>query len=169
MRVGYKRPRTFLLTPQRKHLGKAVARRSKKAVAVECMKDDVVQKHILKLVGKMVHTEIKKFCSDSANSILKRDDPQCIKTFSWESFNSEISKFSPVLKGIFQATCKRRMSKTNFNVVLCVCVSLLLRNRNPRMNLIQKIISLVLYGGHSSKQVCLCTCMIVSANNTVLI
>ena len=156
MRVGYKRPRTFLLTPQRKHLGKAVARRSKRAIAAECMKDHTVQKHILKLVGKMVHAEIKKFCSDGANSILKRDDPQCIKTFSWESFNSEVSKFAPILKGILQATCKARMSKTHFNVVMCVCVALLLRNRNPRMNLIQKIISLVLYGGHSSKQVCLC-------------
>ena len=120
------------------------------------MKDHAVQKHILKLVGKMVHAEIKKFCSDGANSILKRDDPQCIKTFSWESFYSEISKFAPVLNSILQATSKRRMSKTNFNVVKCVCVALLLRNRNPRMNLIQKIISLVLYGGHSSKQVCLC-------------
>lgn len=120
------------------------------------MKDHAVQKHIVKLVGKMVHTEIKKFCSDSANSILKRDDPQCIKTFSWESFNSEISKFAPVLKSILQATSKMRMSNANFNVVMCVCVALLLRNRNPRMNLIQKIISLLFYGGHSSKQVCLC-------------
>ena len=92
MRVGYKRPRTFLLTPQCKHLGKAVARRSKRAIAAECMKDHAVQKHILKLVGKMVHAEIKKFCSDGASSILTRDDPQCIKTFSWESFNSEVSK-----------------------------------------------------------------------------
>ena len=156
MRVGYKRPRTFLLTPQRKHLGKAVARRSKKAIAAECMKDQAVQKHIVKLVGKMVHREIKKFCSDSANSILKRDDPQCIKTFSWESFSSEISKFAPVLKSILQATSKTGMSNTDFNVVMCVCVALLLRNRNPRMNLIQKIISLLLYGGHSSKQVSLC-------------
>lgn len=155
MHVGYKRPRTFLLIPQRKHLGKAVARRSKTAIAAECMKDRAVQKHILKLVGKMVHAEIKKFCSHSANSILKRDDPQCIKTFSWESFNCEISKFAPVLKSILQATCKTRVSSTNFNVVMCVCVALL-RNRDPRMNLIQKIISLLLYGGHSSKQVRLC-------------
>ena len=157
VRVGYKRPRTFLLTPQRKHLGKAVARRSKKAIAAECMKDHTVKKHILKSVGKLVHGEIKKFCSDSANSILRRDDPQCIKTFSWESFSSEISKFAPVMKGILQATCKRRISRTDFNVVMCVCVALLLRNRNPRMNLIQKIISLILYGGHSSKQVSLCS------------
>ena len=103
-----------------------MARRSKKAIAAECMKDPAVQKHVVKLVGKMVHAEIKKFCSDSSNSILKCDDPQCIKTFSWESFNSEISKFTPVLKGILQATCKTKKSKTNFNVVMCVCVPLLL-------------------------------------------
>ena len=61
MCVGYKRPRTFLLTPQRKHLGKAVARRSKKAIAAECMKDQAVQKHIVKLVGKMVHNCLRVF------------------------------------------------------------------------------------------------------------
>ena len=90
------------------------------------MKDHTVQKHVLKLVEKIVHAEVKKFCSDSADSILKHDDPQCIKTFTWESFNSEISKFAPVLKGILQATRKTRMSKANFNVTVCVCVALLL-------------------------------------------
>ena len=121
------------------------------------MKDHAVQKHVLKLVGKMVHAEVKKFCSDSADSILKRDSPQCIKTFTWDSFNTEISKFAPVLKSILQATGKMRMSKGNFNATVCVCVALLLQNRNPRMNLIQKIVALLLYGGHSSKQVRLCT------------
>ena len=92
------------MTPQRKHLGKAVARRSKKAIAAECMKDHSVKGHILKLVGKLVHAEIKSLCSESAQSILKRDDPQCIKAFAWESFRSEIAKFAPVLRGILQAT-----------------------------------------------------------------
>ena len=69
----------FFLTPQRKHLGKAVARRSKKAIAAECMKDQAVQKHIVKLVGKMVHSEIKKFCSDSANSISNAIIPSVLR------------------------------------------------------------------------------------------
>ena len=35
------------MTPQRRHLGKAVARRSKKAIAAECMKDRTVKGHVL--------------------------------------------------------------------------------------------------------------------------
>ena len=41
IQVGYKRPRTFVLTPSRKHIGKAVARQSKKTIAVESLRDPV--------------------------------------------------------------------------------------------------------------------------------
>lgn len=49
------------------------------------MKDGVVKNRTL--VGKMVCVEIK---SDSADSIIKRDDPQHLKTFNWQTFSSEI-------------------------------------------------------------------------------
>jgi len=51
------------------------------------MKDGVVKNHIAKLVGKMVCVEIK---SDSADFIIKRDGPQHLKTFKWQTFSSEI-------------------------------------------------------------------------------
>ena len=117
------------------------------------MKDPVIKGHILKLVGKTVHAEIKKFCSDVVKSIIKCDDPLSINTFTWQSFSSEISTFAPVLKGILESTSKSRKSNTDVKIVVCMCVALLLRSRNPRMNLIQKMLSLILYAGHASKQV----------------
>lgn len=38
-------------------------------------------------------------------------------------------------------------------IVLCVCDSILLRNANANMNLLQQLVSLVLNAGHASKQV----------------
>ena len=115
---------------------------------VECMNDAVVRKHILKLVEKAVHKEMKTLCSDSANSIIRCDDLQKLKKFTWQSFSSEISKFAPVL----QSTNNTRTTKTNFDVIMCMCVALIMRTRNSRMNLVQKMLSLILYAGQTSKE-----------------
>ena len=39
------------------------------------------------------------------------------------------------------------------HTVIGTCVAILLKHRNPKLSLLQKIISLVLYAGHASKQV----------------
>ena len=96
--------KTFKLTPSRKHLGKAIARRSKKTIAVEAMKDDGVKKHILKLVGNIAHAEIKKLCSQSVQSVLLKSDPETLKSFTWQSLKSDLSAHTPVLKGILEST-----------------------------------------------------------------
>ena len=129
VRVGYARSKTFKLTPSRKHLGKAVARRSKKTIAVECMKDAGIKKHILKLVGNIVRAEIKKLSSVDVQSVLQKDDFATIKSFSWQTMMSELSGHTPVLKHILESTSPRK-NQPNFVAVVCLCVALLARNRN---------------------------------------
>lgn len=145
--------KTFTLTPSRKYLGKAVARRSKKTIAVEAMKDNAVQKHILKLVGDIVHAEMKKLCSQSVQSVLLKSDPETLKSFTWQSLKSELSAHTPVLKGILESTGVKSRNGPNFDAVICFCVALLARSRNLKMSLVAKIISLILYAGHTSKEV----------------
>ena len=67
--MNYKKPRTYPLTPTRKHLGKAVARGSKKSVAIECLKDPATRKFLLKGIGVLVRNELKSMCMDSRSSI----------------------------------------------------------------------------------------------------
>ena len=152
-----------MLTPSRKHLGKAVARRSKQKVAVECLKDSDVKRYILKAVGKIVHNEVKHLCSNTTQSILKCNSLEMLKSFSWGSLKSELSSNAPVLKAILEATGVKSKNRPNFDAVVCLCVALLARNRNPSMNLTAKVLSMILYAGHSSKEVCvvcaLCLCI----------
>ena len=88
-----------MLTPSRKHLGKAVARRSKQKVAVECLKDSDVKRYILKAVGKIVHNEVKHLCSNTTQSILKCNSVEMLKSFSWGSLKSELSSNAPQSEG----------------------------------------------------------------------
>ena len=153
MRVGYTRPKSYKLTPSRKHIGKALARRSKKALALECMKNEGVKKYILQLVGKIVHTEMKEFCSERGDSVLQNRDPTLLKTFTWKTVKRETTTHAPVLVKILESTGIKGKNRPNFDAVVSVCVALLARNRNPRMNLVSKVLSLILYAGHSAKEV----------------
>ena len=64
-----KKARTYNLTPTRKKVGKAVARGNKKAVIIECMKDPVMQKHIIMILGGRIRSELASMCSEAANSL----------------------------------------------------------------------------------------------------
>ena len=64
--VGYERPRAYALTPSCKHIVKAVARKSKQAVAMECMKDSVTRKHVLRRVGMVMRSELITMCQTLA-------------------------------------------------------------------------------------------------------
>lgn len=163
IQVGYKRPRTFVLTPSRKHICKAVARQSKKTIAVESLKDPVVKKHILKKIGKEMAKEIRSVASDKAESVLRSQDADSLKTFHWDTLLQELSTFAPVLRMLLTAATKTRTPRSNTNGVIGMCAAILLNHQDPRMNLVQKINSLILYGGHCSKQVwssqtCMCYC-----------
>lgn len=72
----------------------------------------------------------------------------------------EISTRAPVLLRILTAATKTRKDRPNQFTVIGMCFALILKHRNPSLNLIQKIISLILYAGHSSKQVCLILIML---------
>lgn len=121
------------------------------------MKDDAVQKYILTLVGKIVHSEVKKLCSESVQSVLLSSDPRTLQSFTWQDLKSELSIHAPVLKGILESTGVESRNRPNFDAVVCLCIALLAKNRNPKMSLIAKIFSLILYAGHSSKEVLLFT------------
>jgi len=45
------------------------------------------------------------------------------------------------------------------SAILGDCAALLLRHRNHNLNAVQRIISIILYGGHAAKQVLLCNCL----------
>ena len=95
--MAYKRPRTFVLTSSRKHLGKAVARGSRKKVAAECFTDPIVKNY---LVEKMVRRELNAMCAESSNSVLRSKNVSCMKEFTWDKLLDEMKLHAPMLLSI---------------------------------------------------------------------
>ena len=62
-----------------------MARGSKKAIAMECLKDPVTRAYLRKGIGVLVRNELKAMCMDSTSSILRSTSSQDLKGFTWDT------------------------------------------------------------------------------------
>ena len=92
--------------------------------------------------------------SDRARSILQSQNPDDLKHFKWDTLLCELSTYAPLLRKLLELATKTKRPQVNLKAVIGVCAAILINHRNSKMNLIQKITSLILYAGHASKQVC---------------
>ena len=92
--------------------------------------------------------------SDRVSSILQSQNPDHLKEFNWDMLYRELTMFAPLLKSLLFSATKTRVARSNTNAVVGMCAAIMINHRNLKMNLVQKINSLILYAGHASKQVC---------------
>lgn len=142
--------RKYALTPSRKHVGKAIARRSRSALVVEALKDPVTRGYVVRRVGMMVRNELVLMCSDRVQSMLRS---QSLKEFTWSAFMRELSTNAPVLLTLLKSCTHTRIPRQNRDAVIGVCCAILLKFRYSKMSLFHKIVSVILYAGSSGKQV----------------
>ena len=130
-----------------------IARKSKKTVAQEALRDPITKLCIVKMLGKELRQEVKTMSSQGANSILKSPNTEHLKEFTWDMILSELSKFAPLLKSLLCFATKTRTPRSNTDAVIGMCAAMMFKHQNRNMNLVQRINSLVLYAGHAPKKV----------------
>ena len=160
--MGYKSTRVYtyvLQTSSRKKIAKLLSRGASLAsISMECFRDEAARHIIIKrTVGHYIKKELAAMCSDTVNSILLQSSSNDISSFTWEKLMDELAFNAPTLLYLLQC-CTTTKSKKSADAIIGMCVALLCRHRRDRASLIQKIISLILYSGHTSKQVCCFTC-----------
>ena len=143
---------TYSLTPSRNRLGKALARGSRRVVAIEGLKDPTTRRHIMK-IGILVRNEIVAMCTDERGSILQQNSSSALKEFTWEKLLCEAAETAPILLNLLQECVQTRDSRPNQPGVIGMCFAILLKHRFSKMSLVQKIITLVLHAGHCGKQI----------------
>ena len=87
-------------------------------------------------------------CSDKTNSKLKSND---VTDFSWDSIWSELLTMMPRL-AIFLKDILPDSSNDNRRVI-CLIISMMLKFRHSKMCLVQKVISVYLFGNSVHKKV----------------
>ena len=106
-----------------------------------------------------MRSEMKDINSDAHNSIL-RDTIEAVKQFSWETVMLELQHKLPTLTLLLARLIPQPVKRIP---LLCFVASILLKSHYQRLGLVQRAISVMLYGNGSSKQVIkLWSCIIYS-------
>ena len=156
MTVSYpSKPKNFTITPSRRKLCKQLARRQHKGTAKQCLSHNLIRQNVVKEMGKIVQKEIALLCSDKVTSVLQDRSGTELLEFSWERIHRELEEYTPNLLTLLKWCTKTRTTRNDRPrvAVICLCISMLCKFRNSRMSLTQKVLSLLLYAGHASKQV----------------
>lgn len=131
-----------------------------KTVGLQALKNPETRKYILKLLGRELAREVRAMSSCRANSILKSQDPKHLKEFTWHMLDKELSIYAPLLRHLLHSATTTRVPRSNTDAVLGMCAAIVLNHRNPKMNLVQKMNSLIMYAGHCSKKVSIVFCVL---------
>lgn len=153
------------MTPSRKHIGRSLARRQGLSFATASWQNPLFRNRILGVVRRTITEEARGLCSTLNVCSLRsmNIDLESVAKFDWESLYAELSTRAPVLFSMLEAVLRRNAVKDQprSKAVLCTAASILLHHRNEKLSLIQIIVSVVLYAGHSSKRVSVPSCSVV--------
>ena len=141
-----------MLTPTHKRFGKLLVRGGKSSIAAQCLCDLDCRKHVVAGIGRVLRSELATMCSKGFGSILRSSSAENLKSFSWHQVVAEMQACTPTLLHLLQSCMrtKRGFYKYKQKTVIGFLVSIMCKYR---CQLFQKMLSLVLYAGHSSKQV----------------
>ena len=149
----------YTVTPTRRRICKPLVRRSYNSFVIQCVKKNQATKHaILKVMGQVLQSEIASICSDNFDSITRQKSIDSVKNFKHviTSINGELRSRAPTL--LTMSCLKTAKPRKNTQSIVAVIFSIICKYRRPSFCLVQRIISLLLYTGHASKQVSL-TCI----------
>lgn len=142
------------MTPKRKRLCQPLIRGSRYSLAKKCLDDEETRKYLIKCIGKTLQNEIANLCSNKHSSILKDKSKQAMESFSWDKLVAEMEINAPMLLSLLnKCTETPRTSRPNRQAIIGTICGILCKNRNHSACLFQRIVSILLYSGHSSKSV----------------
>ena len=103
--------------------------------------------YFLLQVANKIKSEMKAVSSDAHDSIL-RDTVEGVKHFSWETVWLELSKNMPTLISLLSQIVRQGRPLISF------LSSQLLKSRHQRLCLVQRAISVMMFGNGAAKQAC---------------
>ena len=129
---------------------------------------------MVKVMGEVLHAEIAAICSDDFKSVMMVKSKSSVRSVDevMKSIHTEMKAKTPMLLSLLNSCLRTRRSRSNTDTLLVVIVSIICKHRRPSACIIQRIVSLILYSGHSTKQVRInllqqSPCMVVATNNII--
>ena len=124
----------------------ACARETYKSAATGII--DLGEKHVLSVLAGKIKDQMAHICSSNFSSVLKKKHNE-LRNFSWEEIWAEFVEQVPLLLSFLQSILPNA-DKVFITFVVCM----LLKKRCKHMSLMQRLVSVLLYGNATNKQVC---------------
>ena len=91
--------------------------------------------------------------SDHTSSVLRNQKLEGMRKFTWNLLIDELKVQAPNFLHLLSSLTRTKSERDNQKAIIGFCASILLKHRYSKMSLVQKVISIILYAGHTSKQV----------------
>ena len=105
---------------------------------------------VLLEISRKIKKEMKDLRSDDRDSVL-HDAVEAVKRFNWTTVMMEYEKMMPTLMTLLKQVVPKPIEH---KPLLCQVASQILKSRHRRMGLVQRAVSIMLYGNGTNKQVC---------------
>lgn len=136
-------------TPARKDAVKRLARRHYASLASSMVESASTSTKIVHEVVRKIKAEMRVIRSEKHDSILL-DTQEAVKNFSWETVVLELQNKTHTLMHLLQ----NLVAKPSHNKpLICLIASQFLKQRYPKLCLVQRAVSAFLYGKGTNKQV----------------
>jgi hypothetical protein len=146
------RKQTFTVTsPWSKQNVKRLARKNLSSLVSSFADSPRTSNLVLKRVSFIIHKEMTDICSLHHNSVL-RDGDDGVKYFNWDTVWVELAQKMPTLMKLLYTIITQRNGKKK-KILTCLIACMILKGRNKQMALLQRVISVLLYGNGCIKQV----------------
>ena len=139
-------------TPSRKAAIKQYARRCYHAVAATTVKSAPTSSKVLREIALRIKREMNELATVEHHSILQ-DNVEAVKHFSWETVILELRRKVPTLMHLLAMLVKKTSESSAFMASLACQI---LKDQHPKLGLMQRAVSVMLYSYGTSKQVSCC-------------
>lgn len=155
--------RIFNITDSLKKLGHGLSKKNRRGIARQVVRDKVMLSKAIGFISSKVKQEIKHMCSYHVNSVLRKSTSEAMQSFQWKTLIAELIAHAPTFYKVLgcclvnKTYSKQNSHKQVYNAeaITGMIAAIFLRYSSQRMNLAQRLISVVLYNGHAEKQVSL--------------
>ncbi len=154
--IHYKsKPLSYHVTPRRRHICKSLVRRNYQSFATKCVQNVVSRKALVKTIGRMLNKEVAALCSLKFDSILRTKCKESMLKFKFGTIIKELQSQAPTLLILLQNCLKTRTPRANRKSTIAMITAMICKHRDSKCSLLHRIVSLIMYAGHSAKQVCI--------------
>ena len=122
--------------------------------ATNVLKNVSAKKALLNALGRMLQKEVSSLCSTGSKSVLA-EIPSKDLSGVVQKIISEMQARAPTLLDLLLLgrAMKTRRPRPNTSMMMAFITSMMCKHRKASVCLLQRLVSLILFHGHSTKQV----------------